>query len=131
MWPLMSLPVSGNSTFRSARAAFWWYRCSGGAVAALNVSSRNVAPTPSVPPAVALPQGLHQFGVRFFLPGVQPLLELVEDDQHLFAGRNPLSPAQGRQCLFQAKVRGKGRTALPQAVQQPGFRFLGRGFEVN
>ena len=44
------------------------------------------------PPAVALPQGLHQFRVLFFLLGVQPLLELVEDDQHLLARRECPGP---------------------------------------
>ena len=33
--------------------------------------------------AVTLPQGLHQVGVLLFLFGVQPLFELVQDDQHL------------------------------------------------
>ena len=59
------------------------------------------------PAAVALPQGLHQFGVLFFLLGVQPLLELVEDDQHLLADGNALAPAQCRQRLFQTQVVGK------------------------
>src|SRR5207253_4097579 len=36
------------------------------------------------PPAVALPQGLHQFRA-FVLLGMQPLLELIEDNQHLVA----------------------------------------------
>ena len=35
--------------------------------------------------AVALPQGLYQFGVLFLLLGVQPLLELIQDHQHLVA----------------------------------------------
>jgi hypothetical protein len=37
---------------------------------------------------------LHQFGIRFLLPGVQPLLELVENDEHLLARGDALSPAQ-------------------------------------
>ena len=57
-------------------------------------------------------------GVLFFLPGVQPLLELVEDDQHLLAAGNALPAAQGGQRLFQAQVGRQGRTAFPQAVQQ-------------
>ncbi len=50
MCPLMSVPASGSRAVRTARAAFWWKRCSGGAVEALRLSSRNVTPTPSVPP---------------------------------------------------------------------------------
>ena len=30
----MSVPVSGRRAFRTAWAAFWWRRCSGGAVGA-------------------------------------------------------------------------------------------------
>ena len=40
----------GQRAFSTAWAAFWWRRCSGLAVRALKVSSRNVTPTPSVPP---------------------------------------------------------------------------------
>ncbi len=45
------------------------------------------------PATVALPQGLHQFGVLLLLLGVQPLLELVEDDDDLLADRDALPPA--------------------------------------
>ena len=58
------------------------------------------------PAAVALPQGLHQFGVLFFLLGVQPLLELVEDDQHLLARR---------ECPVPGAVR-------PASLSDPGCR---------
>ena len=40
----MSVPVSGSRALRTAWAAFWWRRCSGGAVEELKVSSRNVTP---------------------------------------------------------------------------------------
>ena len=59
------------------------------------------------PPAVALPQGLHKFRVLLLLLGVQPLLELVEDDQHFLAGWNALAPAQRRQRLFQPRLAGR------------------------
>ena len=42
--PLMSVPLSGSRAFSTAWAAFWCRRCSGGAVEALKVSSRNVTP---------------------------------------------------------------------------------------
>ena len=32
--PLMSVPLSGSRAFSTAWAAFWWRRCSGGAVEA-------------------------------------------------------------------------------------------------
>ena len=83
------------------------------------------------PSAVALPQGLNQFRILFFLLGVQPLLELVEDDQHLLAGRNALPPAQCGQSIFQAEIVRQGGTPFAQAVQQPGLGILGRRFEVD
>ena len=81
--------------------------------------------------AVALPQGLHQFGVLFVLLRMEPLLELVEHDQHLLAHGDALSPAQRRQRFLQRQVRRQARTAFPQAAQQPGFRFLGGGLDVD
>jgi hypothetical protein len=57
-------------------------------------------------PAVTLPQGLHQLRVLLFLPGVQPLLELVQDDQHLLARRQALPAAQGGQGFFQPQIDG-------------------------
>jgi len=50
---------------------------------------------------VALPNGLHELTVEFFFPGVEPLLELIEDDQHFFAGRSALPAAQSGQRVFQ------------------------------
>ena len=44
---------------------------------------------------------------------------------------NALPTAQCRQRLFQTQVVGQGRTALAQAVQQPGFRLLGGRFDVD
>ena len=59
----------------------------------------------------------------FFLLGVQPLLELVEDDQHLLAHGNALPPAQCRQRFFQTP----GCRARPDSVSAGrsagGFRF--------
>ena len=46
MLPLMSVPCSGSRAFRTARAACWCRRFLGLATAELNVSSRNVTPTP-------------------------------------------------------------------------------------
>ena len=59
MWPLMSVPASGSRAFRTALAAFWCKRCSGGAAAALKVSSRKATPTPSVPPTSFSVAGVH------------------------------------------------------------------------
>ena len=40
---------------------------------------------------IALPQGLHQLRILYFLFRMKPLLELVKDDQHFFAAGTPLS----------------------------------------
>ena len=53
--------------------------------------------------AVALPQGGDQLGVLLALPGEQPLLELVEDQQHLLARAERPPPPQRGQGLHQAQ----------------------------
>ena len=63
--------------------------------------------------SVTLPEGLHQFGVLFFLLRVQPLLELIEDDQHLLADRNALASPQCRQRVFQTQVVFEACTTFP------------------
>ena len=72
--------------------------------------------------------------VLLFLLRVQPLLELVQDDQHLLARRDALAPAQGRQ-RFRCRSPGFAwqvpAAPLPQAVQQPGFRLLGRRLDID
>ena len=84
------------------------------------------------PAAVALPQGLHQFGVLFVLLGVQPLLELVEDEQHLLARlEEALAPAQRRQRLDQTQVGRQAGQRFAQAVQQAGLRLLGGRLDVD
>src|SRR5947208_2517685 len=52
------------------------------------------------PPAIALTQGWHQLRTSFLFLGVQPLFELVQDDQQLLADRNTLAPAKCRQRLY-------------------------------
>ena len=54
--------------------------------------------------AVALPQGLHKFGVFFILLGMQPLLELVKHDQHLLAGWNSLASTQSGERILKAQI---------------------------
>ena len=81
--------------------------------------------------SVTLPQGLHQIAVLFFFLGVQPLLELVEHDQHLFAHRDALPSPECRQRLFQAQIVFEGRTTFSQSVQQSGFGFFRRGLDVD
>ena len=57
--PLMSAFDSGKRAFRTACAAFWWYRWFGLDRGELKVSSRNVTPTPSIPPTSRRVAGVH------------------------------------------------------------------------
>src|SRR5262249_22211808 len=45
-------------------------------------------------PAVTLPQSLHKVGIQFLLSGVEPLLELVEDDHQFLCDRKATSAAE-------------------------------------
>ena len=56
--------------------------------------------------AVALPQGGDQLGVLLALPGEEPLLELVQHQEHLLARAERPPPPQRGQGLDQAQTRG-------------------------
>lgn len=84
------------------------------------------------PAAVALPQGLHQLGVLSVAVGVQPLLELIQNEQHL----SPVADATGlakTQCGERLKqpCLGQARTAFAQAVEQARLRVVRRRLDVH
>ena len=81
--------------------------------------------------AVALPQGGHQLRAFHLRAGVEPLLELVEDDQHLRAGGNRLPAPEHRQRFDQPQVLGQVGARLPQPLQESRFGLLRRGLDVN
>jgi hypothetical protein len=83
------------------------------------------------PAPVALPQGLHQLRALVPAPGVQPLLELVEHQQHLLARFQELPLPQRRQGLNQALAARQTRHLSPQALQQADLRPLGGRLQVN
>ena len=56
------------------------------------------------PLAIALSEGLHQFGVCFRSFGMKPLLELIEDDQDFLPTRKACSSAQSGHRLDQPQV---------------------------
>ncbi len=62
---------------------------------------------------------------------MQPLLELVEHDQHFLVGRNALPSPQRRQCLLEAEVAIEGRTPLSQAMQETRLGIVWCGLDVN
>jgi hypothetical protein len=74
--------------------------------------------------AVALPQCFPQRGLRFAVVNVQPLLELVDDEQQLrFAGPRPLLPYADGQVVQAQCVVAVGNLACqapPQAVLEVG-----------
>ena len=60
--------------------------------------------------AVALPQGGDQFGVLLAPPGEEPLLELVEDQQHLLARAERSAPAAARPAPRPGPIPGQVRS---------------------
>ena len=63
---------------------------------------------------------------------MQPLLELVEHDQHLLANRDALPSPERRQRLLQAQVVFQGRTrSCRPGVRQNRRTFFGKQFRLN
>ena len=80
---------------------------------------------------VALPQGPDQFRVLLAAVRMQPLLELVDDQQHLFARREALPAAEGRQDLHQAELFVQSGQLPAKISQQALLRFAARCFHVD
>ena len=130
-----ALSRRGPSRKRSTAAEFWpsTRRTSNSRmkrVTAIQKSSRTITMHCTRPPSHCR-RACTNSVFCFFLLGVQPLLELVEDDHHLLAYGDALAPAQCSQRLFQTQVVRQGRTTLAQAVQQASFRFLGSRLDVD
>ena len=82
--------------------------------------------------AVALPQGGDQLRVLLAAPGVEPLLELVEDEQHLLrrtAGSRPRRSVASESTS--PSSAGRSGHALRKPLQQPGLGLLGRRLDVD
>ena len=73
--------------------------------------------------AVALPEGLREPGVLVVPVGVEPLLELVDDEDDVLIGKQPLALADGTKGLRQLQVCGQGR--------ELSFQRADRGLEVS
>jgi hypothetical protein len=69
------------------------------------------------PSAVALPQGLHQFGVLISRFGVQPLLELVQHQQYLLTRFQVTASPHHSKRLTEAVAGGQLRELPPQALE--------------
>ena len=81
--------------------------------------------------AIALPKGGDQFRVLLTSLGMEPLLELVQDQQHLPLRRQDATPSQVRQRIDQPRSSGQFRTRLAQALEQPGFGLLRGRLDVD
>ena len=81
--------------------------------------------------AIAVPERGDELGVRLAPPGMEPLLELVEDQEHLPLGRQEAAPAQVGQRIDQPRGSGQFRTDLAHALEQTGFGLLRRRLDVN
>ena len=81
--------------------------------------------------AVALPQGGDQFRVLLTPLGMEPLLELVQDQQHLLPGTQHPSLPHRRQGIDQPDPRWQIGADLPQCLQQPGFGLLRGRLDVD
>ncbi len=81
--------------------------------------------------AVALPQCLDQRHAIRVGASVQPLFQLIEDQQHLAAFRQPASPPHFGQRLGQAGIGRQVRALAAQAVQEPRLGVVRRGFDVH
>ena len=82
--------------------------------------------------AVALPQGGDQFRVLLTPLGMEPLLELIQDQQHLPPGRQARDPCRKLASESTSPDSSRQfRTDLAQALQQPSFRLLRGRLDVN
>ena len=82
--------------------------------------------------AVALPQGGDQLGVLLAPPGVQPLLELVEDEQHLLArAAAPAPAARAARDSTRPSSGGRSGQTFRSAFEQPGLGLLRGRLDVD
>ena len=81
--------------------------------------------------AIAVPKSGDQFGVLLASLGMEPLLELIQDQQHLPLRWQDATPSQVRQRIDQPQSSGQFRTRLAQALEQPGFGLLRGRLDVD
>ena len=99
-------------------------------LAASQKSSRTITTAWSML-AIALPKGGDQFRVLLAPLGMEPLLELVQDQQHLALGRQDATPAASSPANRPAPILGAVRDRPCAALEQPSFRLLRGRLDVN
>jgi hypothetical protein len=80
---------------------------------------------------IAVPKGSNQFRVLLPSAGMQPLLELVQDQQQPPLMWQDATPSQVRQRIDQVRPSGQFGTCLADALEKPGFGLFGGGFDVD
>ncbi|MCY2966769.1 MAG: hypothetical protein NT069_24595 [Planctomycetota bacterium] len=81
--------------------------------------------------AVASSQGLRQLGIHLTSMGMQPLFELIQDDQDLLASGKPDAVPQRVDRINQANVSRLVRQSLAQSIVQTDFGLLGAGLNED
>ena len=81
--------------------------------------------------AVTLPQSGQQFAPISVGLAVQPLLELIDDQQQFLARWQILSRTYADQVFRETASRRAWKELLSNAVVQVGFGIIGRGLEVH
>ncbi len=81
--------------------------------------------------AVAVPQGGDQLRVLLAPAGVEPLLELIQDQQHLMLRRQDAAPPHVRQRIDQTQASWQFGTDLVEALEQPGFGLIQSRLDVD
>ncbi len=80
---------------------------------------------------IALAQGLYQRGTLIVWSRMQPLLELIENDQDLLALVLQLIRADGRNQVAQAPCGRHARELLAQGIEQVLFGLSPARFDVD
>ena len=80
--------------------------------------------------AIAVTKSGDQFCVLLAPFGMKPLLELIEDQQHLPLRWQDATPSQVCQRVDQTHFFGQFLTRLAQALEQAGFGLFGGRFDV-
>ena len=81
--------------------------------------------------AIAMTKSGNQFAVLLASLRMEPLLELVQDKQHLPLRWQDATPSQVCERIDQTRSSGQFRTRLTQALEQPAFGLLRGRLDVD
>ena len=66
---------------------------------------------------ITVSKSFHQFSALSSSGGVEPLLELIKDDENLLPRRNASTSTKGRHALDKIEIVRQLRTAFPQSPE--------------